>query len=215
MAKPQSAFTLVELLVTIAIIAGLAAAGLAGTSQIIEKTKSTKSLSNLKQIGLAALTYAADNSGQLPQSSHQKTLPGQSTRRWTKVLPEYGISSAMFVSPLDTAKRTLSYAINDFVTEHPYGAEELDFSRVQTISYPSSTIYLSILNSQQLNSDHFHFAEAGFAPASFEQEVWVDIVDGAGHYLFVDGHVEVLRWDAVKTLLTASGSTFVRPDGKN
>jgi len=215
MAKNQSAFTLVELLVVIAIIAGLAMAGFAGASQIVGKTKATKSLSNLRQIGLAALTYAGEHNGQLPQSSHQKTLPGQSTRVWTKVLKDYNISSAMFISPLDETGRFLSYAINDFVTEHPYGAETLDYSRIQSHSTPSQTLYVGILNSSQQNSDHFHFAEGGFAPSSFEQEVWVEITDKASHYLFVDGHVEVLRWNTLKSLLTRPGSTFIRPDGNN
>ena len=111
MAKNQSAFTLVELLVVIAIIAGLAMAGFAGASQIVEKTKATKSLSNLRQIGLAALTYAGENNGQLPQSTHQGP-----DRAWQGVLEAYGITKAFQVSPLDTTGRNLSYAINDLLT---------------------------------------------------------------------------------------------------
>ena len=209
MVKNQSAFSLVELLVAIAIIVGLAAAGLAGTSQIIEKSKSSKSLSNLRQIGVAALTYAADNNGQLPQSSHQGPV-----LVWTRTLKEY-IPASLFISPLDSTGRYLSYAINDFVTAFPEGAASVDYSRLVNQPSPASTLYLAISNKNSQNSDHFHFAEYGFSPANFAAEVWVDIVDKSSHYLFVDGHVEVLRWDTVQTLLTQSGSTFIRPDGKN
>jgi prepilin-type N-terminal cleavage/methylation domain-containing protein/prepilin-type processing-associated H-X9-DG protein len=208
MVKNPSAFTLVELLVVIAIIAGLAVAVFAGASQIIEKSKSTKSLSNLRQLGMAALTYAAENNGQLPQSTHQ----GPSLA-WTKTLKNY-VPAALFISPLDDTGRFLSYAINDFITMNPFGAEAMDYSRLQNQPSPSRTLFMGILNSSSQNSDHFHFAEDGFSPADFEQEVWVEIIDHSSHYLFVDGHVEVLRWDSVKTLLTQPGSAFIRPDGK-
>jgi prepilin-type processing-associated H-X9-DG protein len=36
----------------------------------------------------------------------------------------------------------------------------------------------------------------------------------SANYLFVDGHVERLSWNAVKPKLTANGSTFVDPAGK-
>ncbi len=210
MAKTQSAFTLVELLVTMAIIAGLAAAGLAGASQIIEKTKSTKSLSNLRQIGLAALTYAAENNGQLPQSTHQGP-----DKAWQGVLSAYGITKKFQISPLDKTTRILSYAVNDLLTANPYGAASLDFSRLQSVPSPSRTFYMSVLNSRQRNSDHFHFAEEGFAPSDFEQEVWVQLTGQSGHYLFADGHVEALKWSVVQTLLTQPGSTFVHPGGNS
>lgn len=210
MVKNQSAFTLVELLVVIAIIAGLTVAGFAGVSQIIEKTKATKSLSNLRQIGLAALTYAGENNGQLPQSTHQGP-----DRAWQGVLVAYGITKAFQVSPLDTTGRNLSYAINDLLTVSPYGAASLDFSRLQSLTSPARTFYMSVLNSRQRNSDHFHFAEEGFAPSDFEQEIWVKLTGQYGHYLFADGHVEALSWSSVQTLLNEPGSTFVHPGGKS
>lgn len=62
----QAAFTLVELLVVIAILAILAALlfPLVGSMRI--KASSAVSVSNLRNIGTAILTYAADNNGTLP-----------------------------------------------------------------------------------------------------------------------------------------------------
>jgi prepilin-type N-terminal cleavage/methylation domain-containing protein len=62
----QAAFTLVELLVVIAILAILAALlfPLVGSMRI--KASSAVSVSNLRNIGTAIMTYAADNNGTLP-----------------------------------------------------------------------------------------------------------------------------------------------------
>jgi len=59
--RKYSAFTLIELLVVIAIIAILAAILFPVFPQAGEKARETACMSNLRQVGLAALQYAQDN----------------------------------------------------------------------------------------------------------------------------------------------------------
>jgi prepilin-type N-terminal cleavage/methylation domain-containing protein/prepilin-type processing-associated H-X9-DG protein len=63
-------FTLVELLVVIAIIAVLAALGVAGISRAIARGHEAKCSGNLRQLGIATQTYAADHEGRLPMTGN-------------------------------------------------------------------------------------------------------------------------------------------------
>jgi prepilin-type N-terminal cleavage/methylation domain-containing protein/prepilin-type processing-associated H-X9-DG protein len=66
------AFTLIELLVVVAIIAVLAAILLPALQQAKESSRRSVCMSNLRQLGIAMLSYADDNNGWLPTP----TLPG-------------------------------------------------------------------------------------------------------------------------------------------
>ena len=71
----QAAFTLVELLVVIAIVAILVALlfPLVGSMRI--KSSSAISVSNLRKIGTAIVTFAADNNGTLPGPTYSHLSP--------------------------------------------------------------------------------------------------------------------------------------------
>lgn len=67
--RKQSAFTLVELLVVIGIIAVLISILLPALGRARESANSVKCLSNMKQVGLAIIAFANDNKGRMPTSA--------------------------------------------------------------------------------------------------------------------------------------------------
>lgn len=209
MGHRHRAFTLIELLVVIAIIAVLASLLLPALGRAKARARATKCLSNLRQVGLATQMYA-DDEGVLPRSQHRRSS-------WVGTLQPYLAGTNLHRCPDDrNLRRGFSYAINDFLTPHPYGAEHLDFSRPLSIAKPLETLFMAETRTNFTGSDHFHFAAAedgGYSTNSFAGQVDVDRHARSANYLFADGHVEGLRWPEVAPRLTVPGSRFVRPDG--
>src|SRR6476646_7550428 len=109
----ERAFTLIEVLVVIAIIIGLAAILIPSLNSALESAKATKDLSNLRQIGALMQSYLNDKDQVLPATA---TWPGTSG---TPVLyPKYVGSRRVFQSPFDkrqaleTDLAPVSYSIN-------------------------------------------------------------------------------------------------------
>ncbi len=63
---PRAAFTLIELLIVIAIIAVLAALLFPAAQGAMEKAKRAKCVSNVRQLGASFTVFASDNAGFLP-----------------------------------------------------------------------------------------------------------------------------------------------------
>lgn len=73
--KFNTAFTMVELLVVITIIAVLAGLLFSLASRMRNKASSAISVSNLRQIGTAMVTYASDNNSTLPGPTLSDNFP--------------------------------------------------------------------------------------------------------------------------------------------
>jgi prepilin-type N-terminal cleavage/methylation domain-containing protein/prepilin-type processing-associated H-X9-DG protein len=107
------AFTLVEVIVVLAIIAILMSLVYPMYTSISERAKATKDMSNLRQIGLATQTYLNDSDGVL-----FSTAAGAGT--WMAQLhPKYLPAWHIFQSPFDTrpsseldASAPISYGLN-------------------------------------------------------------------------------------------------------
>jgi prepilin-type N-terminal cleavage/methylation domain-containing protein len=111
------AFTLIEVIVVLAIIAILMSMVYPMYTSISERAKATKDLSNLRQIGLAIQTYLNDKDGILPVIN---AAPGIGTIANPVIYPKYIDRGGrrVFQSPfdkrpaLDTDSAPVSYGIN-------------------------------------------------------------------------------------------------------
>lgn len=79
--RTTSGFTLIEVLVVVAIIALLVAILLPALSKARALARSTMCLTNLKQFGIAQMTYAAENNGYIARGGDVDA------QHWIKLLP--------------------------------------------------------------------------------------------------------------------------------
>lgn len=105
-ARHAGAFTLLELLVTIAILAMLASLFVPGIGKVMDKAHDMKCTNNLRQLGMTIQTVAIDNGGLYPQIENDPQNPVHSAedgKVWTlpELLKSRGVSTEMLKCPAD------------------------------------------------------------------------------------------------------------------
>src|SRR6266487_4482767 len=100
-------FTMVELLIVIAVIAILATIAYPTFIGIQERAKVTKDMNNLRQIGIATQLYMNDNDGALFSTA---------TSWMSQLHPKYLSSWNVFQSPFDAARGALEDNVNSPVS---------------------------------------------------------------------------------------------------
>lgn len=214
--RARAGFTLSELLVAIAIIAILSAVLVPAFAASKTAGKRGIELSNLRQIGLAMMLYAADHGDRLPCSSQSVQA-----NTWVDALQPYVVTRLLRRSPFDRSPawddpsrpRLTSYGLNSYFDAffEPYYGVALS-----EVASPSGTILVAPLAVRRkgtdflIRGDHFMPMYWGTPPKCkhelFNDWQW-DPVDreprtlmirqafGRAHYLFADGHARALRFD--------------------
>src|SRR5688572_30873436 len=101
----RNAFTLVELLVVIGIIALLISILLPSLAAARRQAKSVTSLSNLRQVGIGIVQYRIENKGYYPLAAWNK-FPGRPRFRWSDAIYPYMKNTEVYMSPqLDETER--------------------------------------------------------------------------------------------------------------
>lgn len=174
------AFTLVEMLVVIAVIAILAALLLPVIGRAKESAHATACLSNLHQVGIALQIYVSDNNNKMPVMRDVSTDPLVAATNTfpaiNQVLAAQLGNTNVLRCPSDTSqffvKTGSSYAWNSLLN-----GEDADHLKVFNINFDAHEIPVVY------DKEDFHKARGA---------------DKAVNYLYADGHI--------KNLLTIEGT---------
>jgi prepilin-type N-terminal cleavage/methylation domain-containing protein/prepilin-type processing-associated H-X9-DG protein len=136
------AFTLIEMIVVLAIIAIMMGLVYPAYTTISNRAKATKDLSNLRQIGILIQTYLNDKDGILPAIN---AAPGIGTIALPVIYPKYIGSKRVFQSPFDrrVAAETDSAPVSYGINEKMYTASPGIAGNTTKVISPSATILIA------------------------------------------------------------------------
>lgn len=207
----ESAFTLVELLAAIAIIAMAVALCVPSFSAVRKRMDTTKCLSRLRDLGSGIKLRALDCSGEFPRSFH--SAGAHSEAHWpVSIAPYMGITAEngtpewgtaiqrFFRCPVDknSDPTIFSYAMNVFYELDPDGDDYVGsperWRTIASVPRPSKSILLGEPRSIAFG-DHFMCHQ--WSKQAAARNALDSLRHGkASNYLFVDGHVESLPLEA-------------------
>jgi prepilin-type N-terminal cleavage/methylation domain-containing protein len=209
--KSRAAFTLVEILVVLAVIAMLAALAMGGASRMLESAAISKSASQMLQLGRTAHSWAADNNGCLPTAGqpaiwyeeiysyiYNTNAPSPFFQPFDKA---DNLRGTVFWCPLrdrfDEGPNKRSYGWNTYVKDmtKPDPRPPLAIARVKQ---PTKTMMLatskngSVLNGNSTNTWNLS-----------------DRCGGQVLIVFIDGHLE--KW-AMTNIPSSNTNVFWSPE---
>ncbi len=206
-------FTLVELLVVISIIALLISILLPSLRNAREQGKQVMCMNNMRQMGVAMLSYAMENLEHIPSSScplAEMDIENPEDYYWLSILQKHSgqpliarCQNDKTRKPfLDWAKpperetwtryRWSSYAINSCLGPLQ---SELAVSRLNQIKAPAAVIYLGEIRSGDSYdyADHIHSDSWEGLEDPKQSVAWYRHLNKS-NYLFADSHVEPMGW---------------------
>ncbi len=221
-------FTLVELLVTVGIIALLASLLVPQAEKLVDRADATKCMSNLRQIGGAFHLYLGDVDGAFPTSSGNNStsgtgLTGSNPLTGGNWLVEiYGFLGKAITSVAEIKVKcpsfekeykkdnrwlpsTGSYGMNLRLRQPQNIRDTNSYTRVSMASIPEPQKTILAGDSSGYNLDPLADGKFAGAPdklGGFQGgNPLMHAEKTAAHYLFVDGHVEALTPDRAAEFL--------------
>ena len=220
----RRAFTLIELLTVIAIIAVLAAILFPAISTVRSRAASTRSISNLTQFGTSYMAFAADNKGRLPPAYNSNDQKGWDFFLFPYLFPNNSDTN------MPTSGEDLMMHSNDDRTDTANVGKRRSYSAntgaTPGIATTATTLTLqSSFNSpgrlilvterprstgvigEFTDSDVTQSTQVQAIPAGFDLNA-----GGKFNYLFADGHVATLSIQETipvgQSVTSAGGKTY-------
>lgn len=230
----RAGFTLMELLVVVAVIALLISILLPSLSRAREQGKSTVCLSNMRNLMLATQMYEQSYDGHFPSAGYYHGgQANEADKSWIiQLANEYGKQRDMLRCPSDLSPfwsqpnpdavglngnpddpndpgsgfRQTSYASNGY-TAYPVGDNEIIYNRRERIRWPSTTIFWAEIvgEGEYANADHVHPETWWSNPRQFAgEQIDLERHLKKANYAFVDGHAESLPFEQTYAVDTST-----------
>jgi len=201
--RTRRAFTLVELLVVVAIIAALIGILLPAVQAARAAARRTQSASNLRQVGLAMGMFCDTHKGKFPQTSHT----GNEEDSWIyTVAPFMENVDEIRICPEDPkggerlAAKLTSYVLNTYLTDEPATLAVTNRNKLQATSKTVVCFVLADHKPAVIDSDHVHnhawFTTLNLARGLVMSRMEADIATkrfaGGTHLLYADWRVDLI-----------------------
>lgn len=199
--QSRRAFTLVEILVVISIVAILGALAFPAFSSAISKSQSSEAMSNLRQIGGGILLYVQENNQELPKSWGDSAADVGQRQHWQEAVDPYvggrkNLNSVwdharndVWVSPMATEDHGQHYGLNLFIFMGSDNPWQYKYNRIPNHAG------LVIVGETNVNSSQFDPQQEPTYDGSSVTKYRVSHPGNRALYLFADGHVESLAGD--------------------
>jgi len=211
-------FTLVELLVVVAIIGTLVALLLPAVQSVRAAARRTQCGSNMRQVGLAMGQFCDSHRGRFPETSHNEANDEQ--RSWIYTIAPFMESvDAVRICPDDRkaterlSERLTSYVMNAYLTDEGGSGSVTNRNKLQTVSKTLVAFEIADQKAATIENDHLHnhawFTDLSVARKEVLSKIRSDAAierhANASHFLYADWRVEsvdsttISDWAATQT----------------
>ena len=200
--RRPAAFTLVELLVVVSIIAVLIGLLLPAVQASRAAARRTQCASNLRQVGLAMGQFCDAHRGQFPDTSHNQS--GDVEQSWIyTVAPFMESVDAIRICPDDRKaadrldQKLTSYVMNAYLTDEPRSFAVTNHNKLRESSKTLVAFEIADQKAPIIENDHVHnhawFTSLTVARKQVLQKIEADAAierhAGSSHFLYADWHV--------------------------
>lgn len=189
----RKAFSLLEILVVLVVVGVLIFLGFFAMKSVRESSNQAKCLQNLKQLGVAFLSYAVDHDGFLPRGDIPRSGGGGGEfTHWTYVVDSYldvdfeqvakdrmAFRKTPFSCPAEEGTSVYNYAQNRQLNERLYG----DAARIKVMDVVAPSRWVMISDGYY---DRTIFTDTRAKMLSMTRITRRH--DGAPNFLYADGH---------------------------